>query len=155
MGRHVAFTSLLTLLFWTIGTTPVKAAGPDETVLDAAALVDLQQRADHAQLRDQCYLYTELVHQLTEMAGRQMAAGEDDEAGKTMLKVDAVAAKLQQASVVDAKRLKNAEELLDHTTHRLADMVRVASDQQRSGMEATLRHLNTVHSNVLALVFAR
>jgi hypothetical protein len=131
------------------------AAGRDEAVLDPAALAELQQHADHAQLRDQCYLYSQLVHELTELAGRQMAAGEDQQAGSTMLQVDAAAAKLQRVSVADAKRLKNAEELLDHTTHRLADMVRVASDQQRSVMQATLRHLNAVHSSVLALVFAR
>jgi hypothetical protein len=151
----MAVTALVTALFCTIATTPAIATGPDETSLDTIALAVLQQRAEHAQPRDQCYLYTEIVHDLTEVASRQMAAGEDDAAGATILQVDAAAAKLQQASVTDARRLKNAEQLLDRTTQRLADMVRVASDQQRSVMQATLRHLNAVHSSVLALVFAR
>lgn len=153
-GR-MALVLLLAAFLWTGISTPAAAAQPDEGVIDAAALMELQQRAEHAQPRDQCYLYTEVVHDLTELAGRQMAAGEDEQAGSTMLQVDAAAAKLQRAASADAKRLKNAEELLDHTTHRLSDMVRVASDQQRSVMQATLRHLNAVHSSVLALVFAR
>ncbi len=155
MVRRMAVTAFVTALFWTIAPTPAIAAGLDETSLDAAALAELQQRAEHAPPRDQCYLYTQIVHELTELAGRQMAAGEDEAASSTIQQVDAAAAKLQQASVADARRLKNAEQLLDRTTHRLADMVRVASDQQRSVMQATLRHLDAVHSSVLALVFAR
>jgi hypothetical protein len=151
----MAVAALVAALFWTIAPTPAIASGADDTSLDAAALAELQQRAEHAQPRDQCYLYTEIVHDLTEVASRQMAAGEDDAAGSTILQVDVAAAKLQQASVADARRLKNAEQLLDRTTHRLADMVRVASDQQRSLMQSTLRHLNAVHSSVLALVFSR
>jgi hypothetical protein len=147
---------VLTVIFWaTVAVMPVRAAGPDEASLNSAALSELQERASHAQLRDQCFLYTQLVHELTDLAGRQMTAGQDELAAATMLQVDAAAAKVQQASSADAKRLKNAEKLLDDTTHHLADMVRVASDQQRAAMQATLRHLNAVHSNVLALVFAR
>jgi hypothetical protein len=155
LSRRTAFTALVTALFWTVATAPAIAAGPDETSLDAVALAELQQRAEHAQPRDQCYLYTEIVHQLTELAGKQMAAGEDEAAGLTIVQLDATTARLQQVSVADARRLKNAEQLLDHTAHRLADMVRVASDQQRSVMQSTLRHLNAVHSSVLGLVFAR
>lgn len=155
VGRPAALASILTVLCWTIAATPAKAAGTDDPMLDPAALAELQLRAEHAQPRDQCYLYTELVHDLTELAGRQMAAGEDEQAGSTMLQVDAAAAKVQQAADANAKKLKDAEEMLDHTTRRLADMVRVASDQQRAAMQATLRHLNAVHSRVLTLVFAR
>jgi len=131
------------------------ASSPDETALDAATLAQMEMRADHALVRDQCYLYTELVHGLTELAGRQMEAGQDEAAAATMLQVDAVATKLEVVTGKDAKRLKNAELLLEHTTHRLNDMLRVASNDQRAAMQATLKHLYTVHTSVLAMVFAR
>lgn len=131
------------------------ASNPDETVLDAATLSQMEVRADHALVRDQCYLYTELLHGLTELAGRQMEAGQDDAAAATMVQVDAVATKLEVVTGKDAKRLKNAELLLEHTTHRLSDMLRVASSEQRSVMQATLKHLYAVHTSVLSMVFAR
>ena len=136
-------------------TRPALAAGADETALDAAVLGQMEVRADHALVRDQCYLYTELVHGLTELAGRQMEAGQDEAAAATMLQVDEVATKLQVATGKDAKRLKNAELLLEHTTRRLSDMLHVASSDQRAMMQATLKHLYNVHTSVLAMVFSR
>jgi hypothetical protein len=134
---------------------PAFASSADETALDATALTQMEVRADHALLRDQCYLYTELVHGWTELAGRQMEAGQDEAAAATMLQVDEVATKLQVATGKDAKRLKNAEVLLEHTTRRLSDMMHVASTDQRVVMQTTLKHLNMVHTSVLAMVFAR
>jgi hypothetical protein len=143
IARHANLGLLLCIAL--AATTPrfAVASAPDETALDAAALSQMEIRADHALVREQCYLYTELIHGLTELAGRQMEAGEDQ------------AAALEVATGKDAKRLKNAEMLLEHTTHRLSDMVRVASNEQRSVMQATLKHLYTVHTSVLAMVFAR
>jgi hypothetical protein len=155
IARHANLGLLLCIAL--AATTPrfAVASAPDETALDAAALSQMEIRADHALVREQCYLYTELIHGLTELAGRQMEAGEDQAAAATMLQVDSVATKLEVATGKDAKRLKNAEMLLEHTTHRLSDMVRVASNEQRSVMQATLKHLYTVHTSVLAMVFAR
>jgi hypothetical protein len=127
----------------------------DEAPLDLSALQQLEQRAEHADLKDQCFLYTQVVHGLTELAGRQMSEGLDDQAAATMAQVNEVAAKVEKASSQDAKRLKNVELMLEHTTHRLSDMARVAGSAQRSVMQATLKHLDAVHSSVLALVFAR
>ncbi len=151
--RRVSLGLSLCVLLAT--SRPAFASNPDETVLDAAALGQMEVRADHALVRDQCYLYTELLHGLTELAGRQMEAGQDDAAAATMVQVDAVATKLEVVTGKDAKRLKNAELLLEHTTHRLSDMLRVASSEQRSVMQSTLKHLYAVHTNVLAMVFAR
>jgi hypothetical protein len=130
------------------------AAGPDETEFDAATLSQMEIRADHAVVREQCYLYTEVVHGLTELAGRQLNAGQDQEAAETMKEVELVTGKIDVAARRDPKRLKNIEMLLEHTSHRLTDMVRVTSDEQREMLQATLRHLNAVHTGVLAMVFA-
>jgi hypothetical protein len=135
-------------------TRTAAAAGPDETAFDAATLSQMEMRADNAVVREQCYLYTEVVHGLTELAGRQIIAGQDEDAAATMQKVELVTGKIDAAARKDPKRLKNIELLLEHTSHRLADMVRATSDEQREMLQSTLRHLNAVHSGVLSMVFA-
>jgi hypothetical protein len=154
-GRFAGVGMAVALLLGPIAVRPAMAAGPDETARDSTTLLALEQRAEKAEAREQCYLYTEVLHGLTELAGRQLAAGQDEDAATTMLHIDVVAAKVEHASANDAKRLKNAELLLEHTSHRLADMVRVASNGERSAMQTTLQHLNLVHTKVLALVFAQ
>ena len=131
------------------------ASGPDETALDAAALVQMEQRAQHADPREQCFLYTQVLHALTESAGREMAAGEDTQLNSTLAEIDAVMAKMQSTAVVNAKRLKNAEELLEHTQHRLADMTRVATSDELAPMKLALAQLTSLHNRVLSVVFAQ
>ena len=48
----------------------------DEKVPDAQSLLALQTRASSAGPREQCFLYAELVHQMTELAARQRAAAQ-------------------------------------------------------------------------------
>ena len=134
---------------------PARASGVDDMAVDNEALTQMEQRAATASPRDQCFLYAEVVQGLTDLAGRQMAAGEDEQATATMQHVDEIAVKLHQATAKDAKRLKMAEVMMDRTIRHLADMVRVASAAQRANMQRTLQHLNLVHSELLATVFAR
>ena len=130
------------------------ASGPAETALDAATLSSMELRAAIAAPRDRCFLYTELLHNWTEAAGRATAAGDDVAASAAMQHVDVDAAHLREAISHDAKRLKNAEELLDHSVHRLSDMLRVTSMDQHDTMQALLRHVSSVHDDLLAAVFA-
>lgn len=115
----------------------------------------MELRAEAAQPRDQCYLYTEVLHGLTELAGRQIAAGDDQDATATLARINVVAGKIQQASSANAKRLKNAELLLEHITRRLTDMAHVASGSEHTAMQTTLQHIDKVHTQMLAMVFAR
>jgi hypothetical protein len=115
----------------------------------------MEQRAEAAQPRDQCYMFTEVLHGLTELAGRQIAAGDDTDAATTLERINAVAIKVQKTSSANAKRLKNAELLLDRTTRRLTDMAHIVSGSERAVMQTTLQHVDTVHTQLLAMVFAR
>jgi predicted alpha-1,6-mannanase (GH76 family) len=153
-GRDVCRVVMVALLLGT-GAVPARASGVDDMALDAGALQQMEQRAASANPRDQCFLYAEVVQGFTDLAGRQMAAGEEEQATATMQHVDEIAVKLHQVTAKDAKRLKMAEEMMDRTTRHLADMVRVASAAQRANMQHTLQHLNLVHSELLATVFAR
>lgn len=132
-----------------------QASGPDETVPNPAVLTELEQRADQADLREQCFLYTQLIHTLTELEGQEIGAGDEQAASQTLAHIDAVAAKLKHSENRDAKRLKNVELLMQHTTRRMGDMLHLASDQERTAMKATLDKLNHVHDDILALVFAK
>lgn len=152
--RHAANFALIALIF-SFPLTSALASGPDEVPLDATTLLEMEQRAEAAQPRDQCYLFTEVLHGLTELAGRQIAAGDTTDAATTIQRINTVAAKVQQSSSANAKHLKNAEELLQHTTRRLADMAHIVSGSEHAAMQNTLRHLDRVHTQVLSMVFAR
>jgi hypothetical protein len=122
--------------------------------MDATTLSQLEERANLADPREKCFLYAQVLAGLTELEGRQIASGEDEQARATMRRMDEVAVKVQEASAVNAKRLKNAEQMLERTTRRVSDMVRVVSSQQRTALQATLQHMNSVHNDILAMVFA-
>lgn len=130
-----------------------RASSSSEMVLDAAALTQLEARAQAAQPREQCFLYTELVHQLTEVAGRQMADGHADQANATLRHIQALAQNIHMALARDTKRLKNAELLLHHTTRRLSDMLHAASSDDRPVLQSTLHSLDDVQTELLTQVF--
>ncbi|HEX6496046.1 MAG TPA: hypothetical protein VF018_11215, partial [Acidobacteriaceae bacterium] len=57
------------------------ASGMDnKKPLDPVALSALAAKANLAPPKEQCFLYAELVHQMTELAGRQLSQGEDPSA---------------------------------------------------------------------------
>lgn len=146
---------LVSLVFLFPFTISANASNPDESPLDAIALTQMEQRADAAQPRDQCWMLAEVLHGLTELAGRQMAAGDDLDADVTLNHMDSVAAKMQKASAGNAKRLKNAEMLLDHITRRLTDMAHIASNTERTSMQSTMQAVNRLHTQVLNVIFAK
>lgn len=152
--RCLSSSVCATVLLAGITARPAFASGPTELSLDATTLTDLEQRAAAADLKERCYLYSELLHNWTELAGRAMTSGDELEATKAIAHADADAAELKTALAKDSKRLKNAELLLEHTAHRLTDMVRVASMDQRETMQSALKHLNSVHDALLAQIFA-
>src|ERR1700741_3064248 len=67
---------------------PALAYSNGEILPDAQALAQLELRAQQAGPRDQCFLYTELVHTMTEIAGKQMLNGDVDQASATLKKVN-------------------------------------------------------------------
>lgn len=133
---------------------PAAHASNPETILDDAALAQLEARAQIAQPREQCFLYVELVHNLTEIAGKQISDGDSVSASVTLKRIDALSQKIHMSVARDTKRLKNAELLLHHVTHRLADMVHVATTDDKPTLQSTLKRLDTVQSEILSAVFA-
>jgi hypothetical protein len=149
LARPVFFFAILLCI---TTATPARAA-TDEVILNESALTQLEARAQAAQPREQCFLYAELVHDLTEIAGKQIADGETAQASATIRRIDGFAQKIHMTLARDTKRLKNAEMLMHHTTRRLADILHVASNDDRPVLQATLQRLDTVQTELLTQVF--
>jgi hypothetical protein len=127
-------------------------ASADNNLPDAQALAQLEIRAQQAGPRDQCFLYTELINTMTEIAGRQMLNGDIDQASDTLKKVNHYAQLIHVDLVSNSKRIKNAEMLMHRTTYRLGEFLRRASGDDRDTLKATLKQLDQVHSELLAEV---
>src|SRR5271157_380689 len=107
--------------------TPLaRSASINENLPDAQTLSQLELRAQQANPRDQCFLYTELVHTMTEIAGKQMLEGNIDAATATLKQVNHYAQLIHMDLTNNSKRLKNAEELMHHTTYRLSEYLHQA-----------------------------
>jgi hypothetical protein len=147
-----ASASVLSLVF----LMPAPGAlAVDEKVVDAQALLALQQRASQATPREQCFLYAEIVHDMTELAGRQLSDGNIEQASGTIKVVQEYAAKIHMDVSADSKKLKNAEILMRHTAFRLKDILAQASLDDRPTLDATLKQLDQVQAEMMLQVFRR
>lgn len=130
-----------------------KSYAIDEKVPDPLTMGALAAKADHAAARDQCFLYAELVHQMTELAGRQMTAGDDAKA--TLKSVHEYADKIHMGVANDTKRMKNAQILVEHTAFRLKEILHSAELEDRPAVEATLKQLDQVQTELMMQVFKK
>lgn len=120
-----------------------------------AVLTALENKADQAQPKDRCLLYAELVNRMTDLAGRQLGSGDDEEASATLALVQHYAAKIQADPAAKTYKLKNAEVLIERTCFRLKDILDSASYQNRQMLEATLKELNEIQTQLMLQVFKR
>jgi|ERR1700678_2828900 hypothetical protein len=153
MNLRIRPTALLVLPLLLIFCTPALASS-DENSPEAQAVSQLELRAQQAKPRDQCFLYTELVNSMTDLAGKQMLNGDISQASATLKKVEHYANLIHMNLASDTKHLKNAEQLLHHTTYRLGEYLHKASGEDRPTLQATLKQLDQVHDELLAQVFA-
>ncbi len=133
---------------------PVPAQAADkEAPPDAQTVSQLELRAQQASPREQCFLYTELVHSMTELAGQQMLAGEEQQASATLRQVDHYARLIHLSLSSDTRRLKNAQMLMHHTAYRLGEYLHAAPSEDRPVLQATLKQLDQVQDELLTQVF--
>jgi hypothetical protein len=126
----------------------------DERIADPQAMAALMTKAEQAQPKEQCFLYAELVHQMTELAGQQLIAG-DERASETLHQVQKYAEKIHMGVAEDGKKLKNAEQLMRHTSYRLNDILNAASYDDRQALQATLKQLEKVQTELMMQVFKK
>ena len=134
---------------------PLCASSVDDNLLTSQAISQLEARAQQAKPREQCFLYAELVHNMTELAGKQMLAGDVDQASATLKKVEHYAQLIHLNLADDTKRLKNAEMLMHHTTYRLGEYLHQASTEDQVTLKATLKQLDQIQDEILNQVFKK
>jgi hypothetical protein len=126
----------------------------DDLTLDPAALAQMETRADHAGVREQCYLYTELVQVYTEVAGRQISAGEMEQANTTLKRIQHFTALIHAAIARDTKHVKDAEKMVHMATYHLDQYMHRVSSDDKAVVESTKKELDKVHEELLAQVFS-
>jgi hypothetical protein len=113
----------------------------------------LEIRADKAKPREQCFLYTELVHGLTQQAAAQLAADDTEQAAATLRQIDQDAHLIQRSLTHNSNRLKEAQKLLHDTTFRLGQLLHLVSGDDRATVQDTLKQLNQLNDELLTQVF--
>jgi translation initiation factor IF-2 len=151
--RFVATTLVISAV--TFSLSCARAYAVDERMMDPQAMAAFVLKADAALPKEQCFLYAELVHQMTELAGQQIAAGEEDHASATLKLVQKYAEKIHMGVAEDGKKMKNAEQLMRHTSYRLNDILNAASYDDRQALQATLKQLEQVQTELMMQVFKK
>ena len=145
--------NLLVISALLLGSARLYAA-PDAVILpNEQTLLQMEQHAAQASLRDKAFLYTELVHTMTEIAGHQMLLGETDQASASLKRMARYADLIHLGLTNDAKRVKNAEMLMHQTTFHLTGYLRATSGEDRESLQAALRQLNKVEDELMTQVF--
>jgi hypothetical protein len=134
---------------------PAFASGFDDKPFDQQSIDALATRANQAQPREQCFLYAQLVHEMTEVSLRQYAAGDVAKATELLKQIMPLAQKIHLTVTENDKRLKNAEMLLRHTAFRLSEMLHSSSFEDRPLVEQTLAEVNHAQTDTLMQVFRK
>lgn len=139
------------VLFITLLLPVAHASNADNKPLDSVALAALISKANLAPPKEQCYLYAQLVHQMTVLAGNQLSQGEDPTA--TLRAVRDYTMKIHMNEANDHKKLKNAQILMERTAFRLNEILHSAALEDRPILESTLKNLNQVQNELMMQVF--
>ena len=145
------------VIFFLLLTPHARAFAAADVVLDDAALAHLEDKAQHADPRERCFLYTELAHFYTIAAGKEIASGDMDRASASLKKIEHYGELIHgglSSDVKKLKNLKNAEMLMHETTYHLGEYLHLVSSDDKAEIVAALRQLDKVNEEMLAQVFA-
>lgn len=134
---------------------PAFASSSDDKIIDQESITALEARIPQAQPREQCFLYAELIHQMTEFSLKQYAAGDVDKASSLLKQIQTLTHKMHLRVGENDKRLKNAQILLRHTAFRLNEMLHNSSFEDRPLVEATLAQVNKAQDETMLEVFRK
>jgi cell division septum initiation protein DivIVA len=147
--------SLALFALLAVTTIPVRASGIDDKIFDQQSIDALVAKASQAQPREQCFIYAEIVHEMTELSVRQYAAGDEAKSAELLKQIQQLAHKIHLSMADDNKRLKNAEILLRHTAFRLTGMLHSSSFEDRTLVEQTLAQVNQAQNEAMMQVFRK
>ena len=152
MRTRVRFAALLVV----VGTMgPICAFSASNRTPDEQSIAALELKAEQAQPREQCFLYAQLVQQMTELSVRQYASGDVDKANSLLKRIQNLAAKIHLSLAGNDKRLKNAEILLSTTAFRLKEMLHASDFDNRPLVEETLSKVTNAQDEAMMQVFQK
>jgi hypothetical protein len=146
---------LAALVLIVASSLPLRASNLDDKTFDQDSINALQAKILQAQPKEQCFLYAELLHQMTEVSVRQYASGDDAKAHALLKQVQELAHKIHLSMSEDNKRLKNAQILLRHTAFRLTEMLHSSSLEDRPLLSETLVQVNKAQDEAMLEVFRK
>ncbi len=152
MRTNVRFAALLAVY---ITYSQVCAQASSTKLLDEQSIAVLETKASQAGPRDQCFLYAEVVYQLTELSLRQYAAGNFAYAADLLKRVQNLAAKIHLSLSHNDKRLKKAQLLLSSTAFRLTELLHSSDYDDRMLVEQTLSKVNSAQDEAMMQVFQK
>lgn len=152
MRVQVSIAAVVLLPFLTL---PSLAYTPDDKIPDQQSIDSLQAKIGQAQPKEQCFLYAELIHQMTEFSVHQYAQGNIEKADDLLKQIQQLAHKVHLSVAQDTKRLKNAEILLRHTAFRLTEMLHSSSYEDRALVEQALNQVNQAENEAMLDVFKK
>jgi hypothetical protein len=153
--RSLASLAIVVVVLLGAGAISARANSLDDKLFDQATIDALAAKVNTAQPREQCFLYAELVHEMTEVSLRQYAAGDVEKATGMLKQIQQFAHKIHLSMAGDDKRLKNAEILLRHTAFRLGDLLHSSSFEDRELVQQTLAQVNEAESEAMLKVFRK
>jgi len=152
--KSVCRSTALALLFFLAVPSLCHASTTDNEALDAAGLQQLEHRAANAEAREQAYLYTELVQLYTQIAGKQMSAGDMEQANATLKRIQHLASLVHDVLAKNAHKLKDAEMMMHAATYRLGQCIHLAPGEDQAAVASTIHQLDKVHDEILTQVFS-
>jgi hypothetical protein len=141
--------------FLSAGALPLRAGGFDNKLVDMQSIQALETRADQAQPREQCFLYAEIIQQMTELSLQQYASGDVSHATGLLKRIQQIAQKIHLRMSDNDKRLKNAQILLARTAFRLKELLHGSSYEDRPLVEKTLDDVNLAQNEALMQVLRK
>lgn len=152
MRSHKRLTILVFLLAFAL---PACALSPDDKPANQQSIAALEARINQAPPREQCYLYAQLIHQMTEFSLHQYSAGDVQTASQLLKRVQAAAQSLHLSMKENDKRIKNAEILLRRSAFRLTEMLHASSYEDRPLVESALAQVNRADNEAMMHVLQK
>ena len=152
MRTKPGFAALLAVC---IAYAPACAQASSARFPDEQSIASLEARASQAGPRDQCFLYAEVVQQMTELSLRQYAAGDIVKAAGLLKRVQNLAAKIHLSVARDDRRLKKAQLMLSSTAFRLTELLHSSDYEDRQLVEQTLSKVKSAQDEAMMQVFQK
>lgn len=141
------------LLALSLTAIPAFAAAADEIPAEQQAIEDLEAKASQAQPKDQCFLYAEVLHRMTDLSLRQYAAGNVGPANLLLKQIQEVSSKIHLSVARNDKRLKHAEISLSTAAFHLTELLHSSDYRDRPLIKETIADVNQAQDAAMMQVF--